>query len=104
VTIMFYSKRDTIAESNDHFAISVAMILYSGFKCELYGHKNDSQYLLNTFMRMSYNTLKLRLLHFNAYAFPHIVFRIMDFTVIINLYTFEVKKLGLVTVIGIQNL
>jgi hypothetical protein len=44
VTIMFYSKRGTVAESNDHIAISVAMILYPDFECELYGNKNDSQY------------------------------------------------------------
>jgi hypothetical protein len=40
---------------------------------------------------MSYNVLKLSQFHFNAYVFPHVVFRIRNFTVIINLYTFGVK-------------
>jgi hypothetical protein len=44
VTIEFYSKRGPVAESNDHFAISVATMLYPDFEYELCDHKNDSRY------------------------------------------------------------
>lgn len=44
MTIVFYSKRGLVLESNDHFVIAAATILHPDFEYELYGHRNDSQY------------------------------------------------------------